>query len=115
MRWTAAREPGVLTRQAEVARALKIAPPDASDSAASNGLIERLQNLILQLGLPNQLSRCPHQPRATAGRREPFRVARSIPHNGPGRYRKPSDFSVGRCFVKAARKLNMEKDVDGTL
>jgi len=52
MRWTAAREPGVLARQAEVARALKIAPPDASDSAASNGLIERLQNLILQLGLP---------------------------------------------------------------
>ena len=54
MRWRAAREPGVLARQAEVARALKIAPPDWSDGAASNGLIERLQNLILQLGLPTR-------------------------------------------------------------
>ncbi len=54
MRWRAAREPGVLARQAEVARALKIAPPDWSDGAASNGLIERLQNLILQLDLPTR-------------------------------------------------------------
>jgi alcohol dehydrogenase class IV len=54
MRWTAARDLGVLARQAEVARALKIASPDASDFDASNGLIERLHNLILQLGLPTR-------------------------------------------------------------
>jgi maleylacetate reductase len=54
MRWTAAREPAALARQADVARALKIAPPDASDLDASNGLIERIQGLILQLGLPTR-------------------------------------------------------------
>ncbi len=54
MRWTAAREPAVLARQAQIACALKIASPDASERDASNGLIGRLRNLILELGLPTR-------------------------------------------------------------
>jgi alcohol dehydrogenase class IV len=54
MRWTAARAPAVMTRQAEVARALKIVPSDTSDAYASNELIERLQSLILQFHLPTR-------------------------------------------------------------
>jgi maleylacetate reductase len=54
MRWRAYRDPAVLTRQAQIARALEIALPDTSDNEASSGLIERLQNLILQLGLPTR-------------------------------------------------------------
>jgi maleylacetate reductase len=52
MRWTADRAPAVLARQAEVSRSLRLAAPDASDSAASNNLIERLRDMIVQLGLP---------------------------------------------------------------
>jgi len=52
MRWTAARDPAALARQAEVARLLGIAPADSSEGEASNSLIERAQNLIIQLGLP---------------------------------------------------------------
>jgi maleylacetate reductase len=52
MRWTAAREPGVRTRQAEVARSLGIVPRDATDQTASNGLTDKLQTLVAKLGLP---------------------------------------------------------------
>jgi alcohol dehydrogenase class IV len=52
MRWVAARDPAVLVRQAEVARALRIAPPGTWDGDASNGLIEELETLIAQLNLP---------------------------------------------------------------
>jgi len=52
MRWTAAREPGVLARQAEVARSLGIVPRDATDQTASNGLKDKLQTLVAKLGLP---------------------------------------------------------------
>ncbi len=52
MRWTAAREPGVLARQAELARSLGVVPRDATDQTASNGLTDRLQTLVAKLGLP---------------------------------------------------------------
>ncbi len=52
MRWTAAQDRAVLARQAEVARSLAIAPPDTSDPDASNALIEKLETLIAELGLP---------------------------------------------------------------
>ena len=52
MRWTAARGPGVLARQAQVARLLGIVPRDAPDQTASNGLIDKLQTLLTKLGLP---------------------------------------------------------------
>jgi len=51
MRWTAARAPAVLARQAEVARSLGIVPRDAPDQTGSNGLIDKLQTLVAQLGL----------------------------------------------------------------
>lgn len=54
MRWTAARDPAVRTRQSEIARALKMAPADAPEDRASEQLIERLQGLIQQLGLPTR-------------------------------------------------------------
>jgi alcohol dehydrogenase class IV len=54
MRWTAARDPTVLTRQAEVARALKIVPSDASEGMASKELVAKLQSLIQELGLPTR-------------------------------------------------------------
>jgi maleylacetate reductase len=54
MRWTAAWVPAVLARQAEVARSLGIVPRVASDQTASNGLIDKLQTLVAQLGLPTR-------------------------------------------------------------
>jgi alcohol dehydrogenase class IV len=54
MRWTAARVPAVLARQAEVARSLGIVPRDARDEAASNGLIDKLQTLVAELDLPTR-------------------------------------------------------------
>jgi maleylacetate reductase len=56
LRWTAARDPAVLARQAEIARTLKVVAPDTSNTDASKGLIERLKHLILQLGLPISFS-----------------------------------------------------------
>jgi alcohol dehydrogenase class IV len=54
MRWTAARNPAVLARQAEIARLLQLARPDTSDHDASNQLTERLTALIADLGLPER-------------------------------------------------------------
>ena len=54
MRWTAARDPAVLVRQAEIARLLRVAQPDTSDHDASNQLTERLAALIADLGLPER-------------------------------------------------------------
>ena len=54
MRWTAARDPGVLARQAEVARILRVAQPDTSDRDASNRLAEKLTALIAELDLPER-------------------------------------------------------------
>ena len=54
MRWTAARVPAVLARQAEVARSLGIVPRDEPDQTGSNGLIDKLQTLVAQLGLPTR-------------------------------------------------------------
>jgi maleylacetate reductase len=54
MRWTAARDPVVLGRQAEIARILRVAQPDTTDREASNQLIERLTALIAELGLPEK-------------------------------------------------------------
>ncbi len=54
MHWTAARDPALLARQAEVARSLRIAPPGTWDGDASNGLIEELETLIAQLNLPRR-------------------------------------------------------------
>ena len=54
MRWTAARAPAVLARQAKVARSLGIVPRDAPDQAASNGLTDKLQTLVAKLGLPTR-------------------------------------------------------------
>jgi alcohol dehydrogenase class IV len=51
LRWTAARDPATLKRQAEIARILRIARPDASDPDASNRLAEKLTALIAELGL----------------------------------------------------------------
>ena len=54
MRWTAARNPAVLARQAEIARLLQLARLDTSDRDASNQLTERLTALIGDLGLPER-------------------------------------------------------------
>jgi alcohol dehydrogenase class IV len=54
MRWTAARDPAILARQAEVARMLRVAQPDTSDRDASNRLAEKLTALIAELGLPRR-------------------------------------------------------------
>ena len=54
MRFTAAWVPAVLARQAKVARSLGIVPGDARDQAASNGLTDKLQTLVAQLGLPTR-------------------------------------------------------------
>jgi alcohol dehydrogenase class IV len=54
MRLTAAKVPAVLARQAKVARSLGIVPGDARDQAASNGLTDKLQTLVAELGLPTR-------------------------------------------------------------
>ena len=54
MRWTAARNPAVAARQAEIARLLHIARPDTSDREASNQLTDRLTGLIADLSLPER-------------------------------------------------------------
>jgi maleylacetate reductase len=54
MRWTAARDPAVLARQAEIARILRVAQPGTTDRDASNELTERLTALIAELGLPER-------------------------------------------------------------
>jgi len=54
MRWTAARNPAVLGRQAEIARLLQVVQPGTSDREASNQLTERLTALIADLGLPER-------------------------------------------------------------
>jgi maleylacetate reductase len=52
MRWMAVRDPAVLARQADIARILQVAQPNASDRDASNQLAEKLTALVLELGLP---------------------------------------------------------------
>jgi maleylacetate reductase len=54
MRWTAARDDAVLARQAEIARIIGVAQPDASDRGASNQLADKLTALIAELGLPRR-------------------------------------------------------------
>jgi alcohol dehydrogenase class IV len=54
MLWTAAREPGLLARQAQVARSLGIVPRDTPDQTASKGLTDKLQTLLTKLGLPTR-------------------------------------------------------------
>ena len=54
MRWTAARDPAILARQAEVAHLLHVAQPDTTDRDASNQLTQRLIALIAELGLPER-------------------------------------------------------------
>ncbi len=56
LRWMAARDAGAVTRQAWLARALTIASPDSPDTTASKELIEGLEGLISQLGLPCRFS-----------------------------------------------------------
>ncbi len=54
IRWTAARDPAVLARQAEIARILRVAQPGTTDRDASNRLAEKLTALISELGLPER-------------------------------------------------------------
>ena len=54
MRWTAALDPAVLVRQAEIARLLRVAQPVTTDRDASNQLTERSTALIAELGLPGR-------------------------------------------------------------
>jgi alcohol dehydrogenase class IV len=55
LRWTAARVPQAVARQAELARALGMTPQPSSDAEAARCLAEELQALIRRLGLPSRL------------------------------------------------------------
>jgi maleylacetate reductase len=68
LRFCAARSSRGLSRQAEVARALKLAAEDASDVAAAHALADAVERFVAQLGLPGRI-------RDTAVPRESLSVA----------------------------------------
>lgn len=55
LRWSAARVPQAAARQAELARALGVAPQQSPDAEAASHLAETLQTFITQLELPYRL------------------------------------------------------------
>jgi maleylacetate reductase len=50
--WFAARSPRAWSRQAQVARALALAPEGASDAAAAQALADKVEVFVAGLGLP---------------------------------------------------------------
>jgi alcohol dehydrogenase class IV len=55
LRWSAARMPQAVARQAELARALEVASQHSPDAEATSRLADTLQTLITRLGLPTRL------------------------------------------------------------
>jgi maleylacetate reductase len=55
MRWSAAKCPLALARQAQLARALEVAEADTPDEVASHLLVKRVHSFVEDLGLPTRL------------------------------------------------------------
>jgi len=55
LRWCAARSSRALSRQAQVARSLKLAQEGAADAVAAQALADKVENFVGSLGLPRRI------------------------------------------------------------